>query len=227
MRQRSARRSGSSPTAAPPAEAATSAAVDETAEMDETGQRARGPRRDDRYDWPSDSPVIEVPATLDTVHAYARRDRACSESAAQQASRRCAIGHIQACGPGRATTASALAAARAFAMPLPTNALVCAGQRRRLLSPRSGRVHRRRETTPSSPEQPRWKGLGLRSRLRYPTRSHSRASVSSVPTAGLDPPACLTLAVADPRAWLSFAQPWLNETANSEGIVQAASAPRS
>ena len=41
-----------------------------------------------------------------------------------------------------------------------TNALVCAGQRRRLLSPRSGRVHRRRETTPSSPEQPRWKGLG-------------------------------------------------------------------
>jgi hypothetical protein len=41
-----------------------------------------------------------------------------------------------------------------------TNALVCAGQRRRLLSPRSGRVHGQRETTPSSPEQPRWKGLG-------------------------------------------------------------------
>ena len=41
-----------------------------------------------------------------------------------------------------------------------TNALVCAGQRRRLLSPRSGRVHGRRETTPSSPEQPRLKGLG-------------------------------------------------------------------
>ena len=41
-----------------------------------------------------------------------------------------------------------------------TNALVCAGRRRRLLSPRSGRVHGRRETTPSSPEQPRWKGPG-------------------------------------------------------------------
>jgi hypothetical protein len=61
---------------------------------------------------------------------------------------------------------------------------------------------------------------GLRSRLRYPIRSHSRASVSSAPTAGLDPPACLTLAVADPRPWLSFAQPWLNETANSEGICK-------
>ena len=107
-----------------------------------------------------------------------------------------------------------------------TNALVCAGQRRRLLSLRSGRVHGRRETTPSSPEQPRWKGLGPAISPPLSDKEPLARFWSSTPTAGLDPPACLTLAVADPRPWLSFAQPWLNETANSEGIVQAASAPR-
>ena len=39
--------------------------------------------------------MIEVAATLDTVHAYARRDRACSESAAQPTRGAVAIGHIQ------------------------------------------------------------------------------------------------------------------------------------
>jgi hypothetical protein len=93
----------------------------------------------------------------------------------------------------------------------PRGAVVCTAAARRLLRHQSSHAGR---------------ASGLRSRLRYPTRSHSRASVSSTPTAGLDPPACLTLAVADPRPGLSFAQPWLIETANSEGIVQAASAPR-
>jgi hypothetical protein len=52
--------------------------------MDELEQRAWRQRRDHRVAWPSDSSVIEVGATLGMVDAYARRDRACYESALQQ-----------------------------------------------------------------------------------------------------------------------------------------------
>jgi hypothetical protein len=49
----------------------------ESVAVDELEQRVCRQRRDDRFAWPSDSAVIEVAASLGTVDAYARRDRAC------------------------------------------------------------------------------------------------------------------------------------------------------
>jgi hypothetical protein len=77
-------------------EAEVTIGVEQTAGMDDREQRVCRQRRDGRYAWPSDSAVIEVAATLDTVHPHARRDRACSTSAAQLTRNVVAIAHIQA-----------------------------------------------------------------------------------------------------------------------------------
>jgi hypothetical protein len=49
-----------------------------------------------RFAWPSDSAVTEVPPTVGTVDAYARRPRACYESAFQQTQGAVAIAQCQA-----------------------------------------------------------------------------------------------------------------------------------
>ncbi len=83
------------------------------APLDEREQRVCRQGRDDRYAWPSDSRVIEVAASLGTARAHATRDCACSESAAQQTWRAVRSRTSRRAGTERATTASALAAARA------------------------------------------------------------------------------------------------------------------
>jgi hypothetical protein len=70
--------------AAPPGVPVNGHAADDVPAWDETEQRMRRQRRDDRFTRPSDSPVIEAAATLDTVGAYAGCHRACSEPAIQQ-----------------------------------------------------------------------------------------------------------------------------------------------
>ena len=96
-----------------------------------------------RYAWPSDSSVIEVAASLGTARAHATRDRACSNRPPSKPGALSQSPTSRPAGTERATTASALAAARASLCLCHQQEAPAPASARRSLRARSERPTRR------------------------------------------------------------------------------------